>query len=80
MEIKILGPGCPNCQELERRVKQALQALNLSANILKVTDYAQISKYVMTTPGMVINEKVKHSGKPLPRLDQVKQMIQEENQ
>jgi small redox-active disulfide protein 2 len=79
MEIKVLGPGCPNCQEMERRVKQALEATNVQANIIKVTDIAEISKYIMMTPGLVINEKVKHSGKPLPRVEQIKGWIGEEN-
>ncbi|MFH1387510.1 MAG: thioredoxin family protein [bacterium] len=79
MEIKVLGPGCANCQDMERRVKQALQELNIQANIIKVADYAEMAKYVMSTPGLVINEKVKHSGKPLPRLEQIKTWISEEN-
>jgi small redox-active disulfide protein 2 len=78
MEIKVLGPGCPNCQDLERRVKQALKELNLEAQVIKVTDFAEISKYVMMTPGVVINEKVKHSGKPLPQVDKIKSWIEEE--
>jgi small redox-active disulfide protein 2 len=78
MEIKVLGPGCPNCQDLERRVKQALKELNLEAQVIKVTDFAEISKYVMMTPGVVINEKVKHSGKPLPQVDKIKNWIKEE--
>lgn len=78
MEIKVLGPGCPNCQDLERRVKLALKELNLEAQVTKVTDFAEISKYVMMTPGVVINEKVKHSGKPLPQVDKIKSWIEEE--
>jgi len=79
MEIKVLGPGCPNCQELEKRVKKALEELKVEANVVKVADYAEIGKYIMMTPGLVINEKVKHSGKPLPRVEQIKGWIQEEN-
>jgi small redox-active disulfide protein 2 len=79
LDIKVLGPGCPNCQDLERRVKQALSELKIQANVTKLTDFAQMSKYIMMTPGLVINEKVKHSGKPLPRLEQIKTWIQEEN-
>jgi len=79
MEIKVLGPGCPNCAELERRVKQALSELNLQAEVVKVTDYAEMGKYVMMTPGLVINEKLKHEGKPLPRVEKIKEWINEEN-
>ena len=79
MEIKVLGPGCPNCQELEKRVKKALEELKVEASVVKVADIAEISKYIMMTPGLVINEKVKHSGKPLPRVEQIKAWIGEEN-
>ena len=79
MEIKVLGPGCPNCQDMERRVKQALQELKIEVNVTKVTDYAEMAKYVMTTPGLVINEKLKHAGKPLPRTEKIKEWLLEEN-
>jgi len=78
MEIKVLGPGCPNCQELERRVKKALEELKVEAKVTKVTDYPDIMKYVQMTPGVVINEKIKHSGKPLPRVELIKAWIEEE--
>ena len=79
LEIKVLGPGCPNCQDLERRVKQALSELTIKANVTKIKDFAQMSKYIMMTPGLVMNEKVKHSGKPLPKVEQIKKWIEEEN-
>jgi len=78
LEIKVLGPGCPNCKELERRVKQALSELNVNATVTKVTDWKDIGKYIMMTPGIVMNEKVKHSGKPLPRPEQIMDWIKEE--
>jgi hypothetical protein len=78
MEIKVLGPGCPNCVELERRVKEALSGLKIEAAVTKVADWKEIGKYVMMTPGLVINGKVKHSGKPLPRPEQIKAWISEE--
>ena len=79
MEIKVLGPGCPNCQELEKRVKKALEELKVEAIVTKVTDYAEIGKYILMTPGVIINEKVKHEGKPLPRVEQIKGWITEES-
>ena len=72
MIIKVLGPGCSNCQDLARRVNQALAELELDATVTKVTDYAEIAKYIMMTPGVVIDEKVYHEGKPLPTVEQVK--------
>lgn len=78
MEIKVLGPGCPNCLELERRVKQAVSEMKVKAKVTKVTGWKDIGKYTMMAPGLVINEKVKHSGKPLPRTEQIKGWIKEE--
>jgi small redox-active disulfide protein 2 len=72
MIIKVLGPGCANCQDLERRVKEAVAELGLEATVQKVTDYAEIAKYIMMTPGVVIDEKVFHEGKPLPKVEQIK--------
>lgn len=64
MEIKILGPGCRNCAALEERTREAIADLSLDATITKVTDYAEIAAYgVMSTPALVIDEKVITTGK-----------------
>jgi small redox-active disulfide protein 2 len=75
MEIKILGTGCPNCKELERRVKNALAELGLAANVEKVTDIKRIMEFkIMSTPGLVIDGKVVSTGK-VPRLEEIKAWI-----
>ena len=64
--IKILGTGCKNCVNLTDNVKKALTSLNIEANIEKVTDIENISSYgIMSTPGLVIEEKVVSYGKVL---------------
>lgn len=64
--IKVLGTGCKNCINLGDNVKAALKILNLEADIEKVTDLKDISSYgIMSTPGLVINEKVVSYGKVL---------------
>jgi small redox-active disulfide protein 2 len=78
MEIKVLGPGCPNCHMLEETVRKAVKELGIDAKIEKVTDMVAIMKYTMSTPGLVVNGKVKHRGKPLPNLEKVKSLIKEE--
>jgi small redox-active disulfide protein 2 len=78
MEIKVLGPGCPNCHMLEETVKKAVTELGIDAKIEKITDMIEIMKYTMSTPGLVINGKVKHKGRPLPDLEKVKSLIEEE--
>lgn len=78
MEIKVLGPGCPTCQKMEDLVKAAVKELNIDAKIEKVSDILEIMKYTMSTPGFVVNGKLKHSGKPLPSVDKVKELIKAE--
>ena len=64
MKIKVLGPGCKNCETLEQRARQALDDLGLDAEIEKVTDYTEIAGYgVLKTPGLVVDEQVVVSGK-----------------
>ena len=66
MEIKILGSGCKKCISLTENTKNAVEELGLDANISKVTDFADISAYgVMSTPALVVDEKVVSFGKVL---------------
>ena len=79
MEIKVLGPGCFNCQKLEEMVKVALKELGINASVVKVTDIGEIAKHgVLSTPGLVVNGKVKHSGKPIPSMDVIKDLVKGE--
>lgn len=78
MEIKVLGPGCPNCQKMEELTIKAVKELGIDAKIEKVKDIVEIMKYTMSTPGLVVNGKLKHSGKPLPTLEKLKEMISQE--
>jgi small redox-active disulfide protein 2 len=64
LTVKILGSGCPNCKKLEAIARQAAAQLSVEANFVKVTDYADIMAYnVMSTPGLVINEKLVSVGR-----------------
>lgn len=59
LKIKVLGPGCANCKRLEQMTRQEVTRLGLEADIAKVTDYSEIMAFgVLSTPGLVINDKV----------------------
>jgi small redox-active disulfide protein 2 len=75
MKIEILGPGCPRCQSLEANARQAVSELGIEAEIEKVTEMGKIMSYgVMSTPGIVVDGKVKGSGK-LFSVEEIKKML-----
>ncbi len=77
MEIQILGPGCPTCGEVEKRVKNALAELKVAADVEKIADIKKMMSFgILSTPGLVINGKVKSTGR-IPRLEEIKAWIQE---
>lgn len=64
MEIKILGGGCANCKRLESIARQVVAEMGVEATVAEVTDMTNIVAYdILTTPGLVLNEKVVCSGR-----------------
>lgn len=77
IDIKVLGPGCKNCELVEQTVRNVCAELDISANIEKITDRSKFLDYgVMLTPGLVINGKLVSSGK-IPTKSTVKHWIEE---
>ena len=64
VKIEVLGSGCANCQKLEANARDAVGMAGVEAEVVKVTDYAEIaSRGVMNTPGLVIDGEVKSAGR-----------------
>lgn len=73
MIIKILGSGCKKCQALGENARAAAKAAGLEAEVVKVTDVAEIAGYgIMSTPGLVIDERLVASGRVLSPQEIVK--------
>jgi small redox-active disulfide protein 2 len=77
MDIKVLGPGCPKCQETERLVREVVAESSVDAKIEKVTDLMKIAGYgVFGTPAVVVNGEVKSVGK-IPKKEEIKTWLGE---
>ena len=70
--IKILGSGCANCRKLESVAREAAASAGIEAQFVKVTDLGAIMAYdVLSTPGLVIDEKLVSSGR-IPSREEVR--------
>lgn len=77
MEIKILGGGCPKCERLEALAREVVDELGIQANFSKVKNMAEIMAYdVMSTPALVVDEKVLSSGR-IPTRDEVRGWLEQ---
>lgn len=75
MNIKILGPGCARCHQLEKTTKEVVKELGIDANIEEVKDIQKIMEYpILTTPGLVINEELVCAGR-VPTKAEITQLI-----
>ena len=75
MIIKVLGTGCSKCKSLEKLTMEAVSELGIDASVTKEEDIMKIMSYgVLSTPGLVIDEKVVLSGR-LPSKNEIKKLL-----
>ena len=73
--LKILGPGCANCKQLEQLTRKVVTELGLEAKVVKVTDPNTYLDYdVISTPALVINEECVSQGR-IPSTIDLTEMI-----
>lgn len=71
LKIKVLGPGCNNCQMVEEIARAAVAAVGAEAEFEKVTDRADFARYgLLYTPGLVIDEELVSAGR-IPNQNEV---------
>jgi small redox-active disulfide protein 2 len=74
-KVKVLGPGCAKCVELDKRAREAAKAAGGDVEVEKVTDLKEIMSFgVMMTPALVVDGQVKVVGK-VPSVEEIKKMI-----
>ncbi len=77
LDVKVLGTGCANCKRTKSIIAEVIQENHLDAQVVEVTDMMEIMAYgVMSTPAIVINEKVVSAGR-VPARSQVAEMIRQ---
>lgn len=68
LTIKVLRPGCTQCDRLEREVMTVISENGITAELEHVRDVAEIARLgVMGVPVLFINDEVKVVGSVPPR-------------
>jgi small redox-active disulfide protein 2 len=76
-EIKILGTGCPRCDQLAAAAKQAADQLGFDYQLIKIRDISEFPSYgLMLTPGLVVDGRLLVQGK-VPTVGEIKVLLAE---
>jgi hypothetical protein len=68
VDIKVLGPGCSQCDSMEKLIMETLAEIQLPASVDHVRDMKEIARYgIMGVPALLINGKVVCTGSVPPR-------------
>ncbi len=75
IRIEVIGPGCPFCRKLHKRVREVLAEQGMEAEIVHVTDLMTVLKHIPFTPVLKVNGDIVHRGKWLPGKDKLRELI-----
>ena len=75
MKIEIIGPGCPFCRRLYRRVEEVVREKRVEAEVQHVTDLRTSLKYLLRTPVLLVDGRIVHRGKRLPAKERVAELL-----
>lgn len=75
MKIEVIGPGCPFCRSLCRRVEEVVREKGVEAEVLHVTDLRSALKYFPRTPVLLVDGRIVHKGKRLPAKERVAELL-----
>ncbi|MEN8135764.1 MAG: thioredoxin family protein [Thermodesulfobacteriota bacterium] len=76
--IRVLGPGCVSCNNLQNIVIEVMSEMGLAADVFQVHDLDEIGRFgIIQTPALLINGKVKCAGR-LPTSSQVEEWLRAE--
>ena len=77
IKVKVLGPGCARCKRVEQLTREAAAEAGMQVNITHVSDMSAIMAYpILSTPGLVINEKLVSSAR-IPQKDEIVTWLKE---
>lgn len=77
MKIEVIGPGCPFCKRLYKRVREVAAAERIEAEILHVKDLRTSLKYFPHTPVLIADGRILHRGKRLPSKERILELLRE---
>ena len=80
IEIKVLGAGCAKCKATLALIEQVIEAEGADAELTKVEDMQEIMSHgIMSTPGIMVNGKMKMVGR-VPGREQVREWLRDAEQ
>jgi small redox-active disulfide protein 2 len=75
MKIAVIGPGCPFCKKLYRRVNEAVQEGGIDADVQHITDWRTSLRYFPRTPVLIVDGEIRHRGKILPNKERIIEIL-----